>query len=141
VFAVGGAGSRSTVTARMIPPPAMAAETPNARRVAAGQRRRCGLPAGEEDVRARRGERGQDGEAECAPKLCSGGFTDFGVRRVVAETLAGNLGSRRVLEKSGLIQVDAFPGGGPDAADRTGQGHVVYELTRAGWEARHRTVS
>ena len=31
VFAVGGAGGRSSVTARMIPPPAMPAETPNAR--------------------------------------------------------------------------------------------------------------
>ncbi len=32
--------------------------------------------------------------------LIDHGFTESRVRRVVAETLAGNLGSRRVLEKS-----------------------------------------
>jgi RimJ/RimL family protein N-acetyltransferase len=56
------------------------------------------------------------------------GFVEFGVRRVVAETLAGNFGSRRVLEKSGLIQVDAFASAEPGAAESADRGHVVYEL-------------
>jgi RimJ/RimL family protein N-acetyltransferase len=63
------------------------------------------------------------------------------VRRVVAETLAGNLGSRRVLEKSGLTQAGTFASAGPDAAQSAEQGYVVCELTRADWEARHRPVS
>jgi RimJ/RimL family protein N-acetyltransferase len=73
--------------------------------------------------------------------LIDKGFTEFGVRRVVAETLAANWGSRRVLEKSGLIHVDTFASAEPDAAENAEHGHVVYELTRADWEARHRPVS
>jgi RimJ/RimL family protein N-acetyltransferase len=63
------------------------------------------------------------------------------VRRVVGQTLAGNLGSRRVLEKCGLIQASASAGAGPDAARSAGQGQVRYELTRADWQARHGPVS
>ena len=60
------------------------------------------------------------------------------MRRVVAETMAGNAGSRRVLDKSGLIQVGTFASSESDDAGSAGQGHVVYELTRAGWEASTR---
>ena len=48
----------------------------------------------------------------------------------------------RVLEKSGLIQVDGFASAEPDAAKNAEQDHVVYEvvyeLTRADWAARAR---
>jgi RimJ/RimL family protein N-acetyltransferase len=91
--------------------------------------------------RLRRSAWGQGYATEGSRALIDKGFTEFGVRRVVAETLAANWGSRRVLEKSGLIQVGTFAGAEPDAADGAdgaGQGHVVYELTRAGWEARRR---
>jgi RimJ/RimL family protein N-acetyltransferase len=88
--------------------------------------------------RLRRSAWGKGYATEGSRALIDKGFTEFGVRRVVAETMAGNQGSMRVLEKSGLIQVDTPE---PDAADSAGQGHVVYELTRADWEARHRPVS
>jgi RimJ/RimL family protein N-acetyltransferase len=106
------------------------------------------MPAGwDEDgvaelgYRLRRSAWGKGYATEGSRALIDKGFTEFGMRRVVAETMAGNWGSRRVLEKSGLIQVDTFASAGPDAADSAGQGHVVYELTRADWEARHRPVS
>jgi RimJ/RimL family protein N-acetyltransferase len=88
--------------------------------------------------RLRRSAWGKGYATEGSRALIHKGFTEFGVRRVVAETLAGNLGSRRVLEKSGLIQVDTFASAEPDAARNAGQDHVVYELTRASWEARAR---
>lgn len=84
-----------------------------------------GKPTSRDDVRT-----------EGSRALIGKGFTEFGVRRVVAETMTGNEGSRRVLEKSGLIQVDTFATAGQAAADSAGQGHVVYELTRADWESR-----
>jgi RimJ/RimL family protein N-acetyltransferase len=91
--------------------------------------------------RLRRSAWGKGYATEGSRALIDKGFTEFGVRRVVAQTLAGNWGSRRVLEKSGLIQVDTFASPEPDAAGSAGQDHVVYELTLAGWEARHHPVS
>lgn len=52
------------------------------------------------------------------------GFTELGVERVLADTLAVNTASRRVLEKVGLRRV-ADPG----------PGKVRYALTRAEWTA------
>jgi RimJ/RimL family protein N-acetyltransferase len=91
--------------------------------------------------RLRRSAWGKGYATEGSRALIDKGFTELGVRCVVAETLPGNWGSRRVLEKSGLIRVDTRASAGPDAARGVEQGHVIYELTRAGWEARHRPVS
>ena len=88
--------------------------------------------------RLRRSAWGKGYATEGSRGLIGKGFTEFGVRRVVAETVAGNLGSRRVLEKSGLIHVDTFASSAPDAAGSAGQAHVIYELSRADWEARGR---
>jgi RimJ/RimL family protein N-acetyltransferase len=103
------------------------------------------MPAGwDEDgvaelgYRLRRSAWGKGYATEGSRALIGKGFTEFGVRRVVAETMAGNVGSRRVLEKSGLIQVGTFASSEPADAGSAGQDHVVYELTRAGWEARAR---
>jgi RimJ/RimL family protein N-acetyltransferase len=67
------------------------------------------------------------------------GFTECGVERVFARTLAANTASRRVLEKCGLTFVRAFRAGrvpadgpGPDAAEPD---TVEYALTRPAWEA------
>jgi len=105
-------------------------------------------PAGWDDdgvaelgYRLRRSAWGKGYATEGSRALIDKGFSEFGVRRVVAETLAGNWGSRRVLEKSGLTQVDTFASAEPDAAESARQGHVAYELTRADWDARHRPVS
>lgn len=91
--------------------------------------------------RLRRSAWGKGYATEGSRALIDKGFTESGVRRVVAETLAGNWGSRRVLEKSGLTQAGTFASAGPDAAESTEQGHVRYELARADWEAWHRPVS
>lgn len=108
------------------------------------------MPAGwDEDgvielgYRLRRAAWGNGYATEGARALIDKGFTELGARRVVADTRAGNWGSRRVLEKSGLVQVgtvqvDTVASGGPDAAGIAEQRTVVYELTRAGWEARQR---
>jgi len=85
--------------------------------------------------RLRRPAWGKGYATEGSRALIGKGFTEFGVRRVVAETMAGNAGSRRVLEKSGLIQVGTCASAGPADDDSAGQAHVVYELTRAGWTA------
>ncbi|SDT22684.1 GNAT family N-acetyltransferase [Actinoplanes derwentensis] len=56
--------------------------------------------------------------------LIAKGFTEAGVQRVFAETMAANTASRRVMEKAGLRHV------------ATGeQGKVRYALTRAEWQA------
>jgi RimJ/RimL family protein N-acetyltransferase len=102
-----------------------------------------GTPAGwDEDgvaelgYRLRRSAWGKGYATEGSRALIGKGFTEFGVRRVVAETMAGNWGSRRVLEKSGLIQVGTFASAEPDPAGSAAPGNVVYELTRADWAAR-----
>ena len=88
--------------------------------------------------RLRRPAWGRGYATEGSRALIGKGFTEFGVQRVVAETVAGNRGSRRVLEKSGLIQLDTFASTAPDAVDSAEQAHVFYELNRADWEARRR---
>ena len=58
------------------------------------------------------------------------------MERVVAETMAVNLGSRRVMEKCGLTLVRTFHQDWPDAIEGSEHGDVEYALTRADWEAR-----
>ncbi|WP_406319025.1 GNAT family N-acetyltransferase [Streptosporangium sp. NBC_01639] len=62
-------------------------------------------------------------------------FSELGVRRVYAETLAVNLGSRRVMEKAGLQYVRSFHVDRPEIPGSK-QGAVGYELLRADWERR-----
>jgi RimJ/RimL family protein N-acetyltransferase len=90
------------------------------------------LPAGwDEDgvaelgYRLRRSAWGKGYATEGSRALIEKGFTEFGVRRVVAGTLAGNRGSRRVLEKSGLIQADTPASAGPDAAEDAAPGRTM----------------
>jgi RimJ/RimL family protein N-acetyltransferase len=67
--------------------------------------------------------------------LISMGFTELGVQRVFAHTLAVNAGSRRVLEKCGLTLVHSTPyeGRDSDVIDGAEHGQVEYALTRADW--------
>jgi RimJ/RimL family protein N-acetyltransferase len=62
------------------------------------------------------------------------GFTEFGVRRVVASAAAANVASRRVMEKSGLTLVRTYRITFPDLFDGVEQEDVEYALTRADWE-------
>jgi RimJ/RimL family protein N-acetyltransferase len=62
------------------------------------------------------------------------GFTELGVRRVVASTMTANLASRRVMEKSGLRFVKTFHRDWPDVIEGSEEGDVEYALTKAEWE-------
>ncbi|MEU8036802.1 GNAT family N-acetyltransferase [Streptosporangium sp. NPDC049078] len=75
---------------------------------------------------------------EGARALIHRGFTDLGVERVTANTMAVNAGSRRVMEKAGLSFVRSFTEDWPEAIEGSEHGDVEYELTRAEWEQRGR---
>jgi RimJ/RimL family protein N-acetyltransferase len=62
------------------------------------------------------------------------GFTEFGVQRVVAEAMAVNMASRRVMEKAGLTLVRTFHQSWPYAIDGDEQGDVEYALLKTDWE-------
>jgi RimJ/RimL family protein N-acetyltransferase len=72
--------------------------------------------------------------------LIDKGFAEFGVQRVVAETMTDNRASRRVLEKSGLTLAGTFPGDGLAGFEAGEPDCVEYVLTRADWEARRTGV-
>ncbi|GII55639.1 GNAT family acetyltransferase [Planotetraspora thailandica] len=71
---------------------------------------------------------------EGSSALIRKGFTELGVERVTANTMAVNIGSRRVMEKSGLSFVRNFTEDWPDAIAGSEHGEVEYELTRAEWQ-------
>ncbi|MFE4976425.1 GNAT family N-acetyltransferase [Kitasatospora sp. NPDC056651] len=66
--------------------------------------------------------------------LIGKGFTDLGVERVTANTMAVNTRSRRVLEKSGLSFLRGYFGDWPDPIPGSEHGEVEYELLKATWE-------
>ena len=70
--------------------------------------------------------------------LISKGFTDFGVQRVVAETMVGHVASRRVMEKAGLTLVRTFRQPWPYPIEGDELGDVEYAVDLAGWERRQR---
>ena len=71
---------------------------------------------------------------EGARALVRKGFTELGVVRVFATTMAVNLASRRVMEKAGLRYVRTFHLSWPEYIDGAEHGDVEYALTRAEWE-------
>jgi RimJ/RimL family protein N-acetyltransferase len=66
--------------------------------------------------------------------LIRNGFTELGVRRVVAQTMAVNTASRRVMEKVGLTYVRTFHEEWSDPIEGAEQGEVEYALWKADWE-------
>jgi RimJ/RimL family protein N-acetyltransferase len=60
-------------------------------------------------------------------------FDEFGVRRIFAQTMAVNLASRRVMEKSGLRFVRTFHRVWDDPIPGTEYGEVEYAVDRADW--------
>jgi len=62
------------------------------------------------------------------------GFAALGARRVVASTMAVNIGSRRVMEKSGLRFARTFFQEWPDKIPGDELGDVEYALDRDQWE-------
>jgi RimJ/RimL family protein N-acetyltransferase len=57
------------------------------------------------------------------------GFAELGVRRVVAETMAVNAASRRVMEKAGLTYVRTFHQKWPERIEGDEHRDVEYALT------------
>ncbi|MEU0101636.1 GNAT family N-acetyltransferase [Streptomyces sp. NPDC006267] len=70
---------------------------------------------------------------EGARALVDKGFTDLGVRRVTANTMAVNTGSRRVMEKTGLTFLRAYTDDWPEVIEGSEHGEVEYVLTREAW--------
>jgi RimJ/RimL family protein N-acetyltransferase len=99
-------------------------------------------PEGEIELgyRLRRSAWGKGYATEGSRALIHKGFTELGVERVVAETVAVNLGSRRVMEKAGLALVRTFHRDGLDAIEGFEHGVVEYALTRADWKCELRGV-
>lgn len=71
-------------------------------------------------------------EGACA--LIREGFTQLGVRRVIARTMAVNSASRRVMEKAGLEHVRTFHDAWPEPIEGAEYGEAEYALTKADWE-------
>ena len=86
--------------------------------------------------RLRRSAWGQGYATEGSRAMIRKGFTELGVWRVFAETMAVNLASRRVMEKCGLDYVRTFHEDWSDPIAGAEHGEVEYALTRAAWE-RH----
>nr|WP_206324284.1 GNAT family N-acetyltransferase [Streptomyces sp. HNM0574] len=75
---------------------------------------------------------------EGARALIRKGFTELGMRRVWAQTMAVNTASRRVMEKSGLRHVRTFHPEFDDPLPGSEHGEVEYALRRTEWAARRR---
>jgi RimJ/RimL family protein N-acetyltransferase len=85
--------------------------------------------------RLRRDAWGKGYATEGSLALIRKGFTELGVDRVFAETMAVNVGSRRVMEKAGLRYIRTFHQDWPERIPGDEHGDVEYALTRAEWLA------
>jgi RimJ/RimL family protein N-acetyltransferase len=94
------------------------------------------LDEAELGYRLRKSAWGKGYATEGSRALIRKGFTQFGVRQVVAETMAVNLASRRVMEKAGLTLVRSFHQPWPYPIEGDDLGDVEYALNKAGWERR-----
>jgi RimJ/RimL family protein N-acetyltransferase len=89
--------------------------------------------------RLRRSAWGKGYATEGSRALIRKGFTELGVQRVVAETVAVHAASRRVMEKAGLTYVRTFHQEWPWRIEGSEHGDVEYALTKADWERRQVT--
>ncbi|MGZ4680745.1 MAG: GNAT family N-acetyltransferase [Ilumatobacteraceae bacterium] len=85
--------------------------------------------------RLRRDAWGQGYASEGSRALIDKGFNELGVERVYAETMAVNVGSRRVMEKVGLRYVRTFRAAWPVRIRGDEEGDVEYAITRTEWES------
>ena len=98
-------------------------------------RPRAGAVPGEVELgyRLRTSAWGKGYATEGSRALIRKGFTELGVHRVVAETMAVHQASRRVMEKAGLRLVRTFHQPWPYPIDGDEFGDVEYALDKAGW--------
>jgi RimJ/RimL family protein N-acetyltransferase len=99
-------------------------------------RPRQGAVPGEVELgyRLRKSAWGKGYATEGSRALIRKGFTELGVQRVVAEAMAVNTASRRVMEKAGLSQVRTFHQPWPYPIDGDQFGAVEYALDKTDWE-------
>lgn len=82
--------------------------------------------------RLRRSMWGRGYATECSAALIHKGFTELGVTRVYARTMAVNTRSRHVMEKLGLTLARTFRLEFDDPIDGSEHGEVEYELLANG---------
>lgn len=90
-----------------------------------------GLDEAELGYRLRKSAWGKGYGTEGSRALINKGFTQLGVQRVFAQTMAVNVASRRVMEKAGLTLVRIFHQSWPDPIDGAEHGEVEYGLHKA----------
>jgi RimJ/RimL family protein N-acetyltransferase len=100
----------------------------------------CAAPPGETAVasmgyRLRASAWGRGYATEGARAVVRRAFTELGVRRLVATTMAVNTGSRRVLEKAGLTLVRTVHVDWENPLPGTEHGEVEYQLDVGDWLA------
>lgn len=97
-----------------------------------------GRPEDEPELgyRLRRAAWGKGYATEGSQALIARAFRELGARRVVAETMAVNAGSRRVMEKTGLRLMRTFHQDWPERIAGDEHGDVEYALTRDEWARR-----
>lgn len=83
--------------------------------------------------RLRQSAWGRGYATEGARALVDHGFAELGMRRVTANTMTVNTGSRRVMEKTGLRFLRTFFLDWPDQIDGGEHGDVEYELRHGDW--------
>ena len=84
--------------------------------------------------RLRKSACGKGYATEGSRALIGKGFSEFGVQRVVAEAMAVNTASRRVMEKAGLKLVRTFHQPWPYPIEGDQFGDVEYALEKADWQ-------
>jgi RimJ/RimL family protein N-acetyltransferase len=94
----------------------------------------AGLDEPELGYRLRKSAWNKGYATEGSRALIHKGFTELGVRRVVAGTDADNIASRRVMEKAGLVLVRSEFAPRPGEIDGVAVEGVVYALERTAWE-------
>ncbi len=97
-----------------------------------------GAPEDEPELgyRLRAAAWGKGYATEGSRALIRKGFLELGVRRVVAETMAVHVASRRVMEKAGLRYVRTLHQPWPHRIEGEEHGDVEYALDRDEWEHR-----
>lgn len=98
----------------------------------------AGAGVAELGYRLRRSEWGRGFATEGASRVVDHGFASVGLEVVVAETMAVNTASRRVLERLGLAHVRTEHREWSEPLPGAEHGEVVYELTRQAWYDRAR---
>ena len=86
--------------------------------------------------RLRKSAWGKGYATEGSIALINRGFAELDVSRVYATTMVVNIGSRRVMEKAGLIEIRTFHEDWPDHISGDELGDIEYALTRAEWLTR-----